>query len=129
LSSTLKISLKKLNLLLNTNPEWKEYLEPVLEELSYSNVSSDYIDEKLKLLIELENDKEKDYKSEFHNLCLYIKSEIELGNIKLNEESTEKLINLINANLDLLNNNGNNEEYDWENKIKELNTHCMEIYN
>jgi molecular chaperone DnaK len=119
----------RINILLNKNPEWKEYLEPVLEELSYSNVSSDYIDEKLKLLIELENDKEKDYKSEFHNLCLYIKSEIELGNIKLNEESTEKLINLINANLDLLNNNGNNEEYDWENKIKELNTHCMEIYN
>lgn len=115
----------RINILINKNPEWKEYLEPVLEELSYNNISCEYIDEKLKLLNELESDDSiKDYKKEFHNLCLYLKSEIEHDNIKLNEENTCKLINLINSNLDLLN---NNEEYDWENKINELNSFCVNL--
>ena len=115
----------RINLLLNKNPEWKEYLEPVLEELSYINISNEYIEEKLKLLSELEdNDTNKDYKSEFHNLCLYLKSEIELDNLKLNDESINKLINLINSNLDLLNNNVNQ---DWESKINELNNFCLEL--
>jgi molecular chaperone DnaK len=114
---------KRINILINKNPEWKEYLEPVIEELSYNNVSNEYIEEKLKLLTELEDgNTEKNYKKEFHNLCLYLKSEIELGNIVINEDKINKLVNLINSNLDLLN---NNENYDWETKINELNDYCL----
>jgi molecular chaperone DnaK len=115
----------RINLLLNTNPEWKEYLEPVLEELSYNNITNDYIEDKLKLLTELDDtDKPKNYKLELHNLCLYLKTEIELDNITLNKENTEKLINLINTNLDLLN---TNIDYDWKIMIDELNKLCLEL--
>jgi hypothetical protein len=59
-----------------------------------------------------------------HNLCLYLKTEIELDNITLNKENTEKLINLINTNLDLLN---TNIDYDWKIMIDELNELCLEL--
>ena len=111
----------RITLLLNKNPEWKEYLEPVLEELSYNNITNNYIEEKLKLLSELEEDDNTSSKTKFHNLCSYLKSEIENGNIKLNDSNITKLVNLINSNLDLLN---CNEELDWEEKIIELNNLC-----
>jgi len=120
-----KESLKnRIAILLNKNPEWKEYLEPVLEELSYNNITNNYIEEKLKLLNELEKEDKIDSKTECHNLCSYLKSEIENGNIKLAITDTIKLINLINANLDLLN---CNEKVNWDEKITELNNLCESI--
>ena len=47
----------KIKLLLNENPEWEEYLSPVLENLSYNNVSIEYINEKLNDIKELEINK------------------------------------------------------------------------
>ena len=47
----------KIKLLLNENPEWEEYLTPVLENLSYTNVSIEYINEKLNDIKELEINK------------------------------------------------------------------------
>ena len=45
----------KVKLLLEKNPEWEEYLLPVLENLSYNNISIEYINEKLNDIKELEN--------------------------------------------------------------------------
>lgn len=45
----------KVKLLLEKNPEWEEYLKPVLENLSYNNISIEYINEKLNDIKELEN--------------------------------------------------------------------------
>jgi molecular chaperone DnaK (HSP70) len=45
---------EKINKLLITNPDWEEYLNPVLERLTYNNVSIDYLVDKLKDLEELE---------------------------------------------------------------------------
>ena len=46
-----KLELKnRIGILLAKNPEWGEFLNPVLEELTYENVSIDYINEKLLLL-------------------------------------------------------------------------------
>ena len=44
----------KVKLLLEKHPEWEEYLTPVLENLSYTNVSIEYINEKLNDIKELE---------------------------------------------------------------------------
>ena len=44
----------KVKLLLEKNPEWEEYLSPILENLSYNNVSIEYINEKLNDIKELE---------------------------------------------------------------------------
>jgi len=43
----------KVKLLLEKNPEWEEYLSPILENLSYNNVSIEYINEKLNDIKEL----------------------------------------------------------------------------
>jgi molecular chaperone DnaK len=44
----------KVKSLLEIHPEWEEYLTPVLENLSYTNVSIEYINEKLNDIKELE---------------------------------------------------------------------------
>jgi molecular chaperone DnaK len=44
----------KVKSLLEIHPEWEEYLTPVLENLSYNNVSIEYINEKLNDIKELE---------------------------------------------------------------------------
>ena len=50
-----KLKLKdKVKSLLEIHPEWEEYLTPVLENLSYTNVSIEYINEKLNDIKELE---------------------------------------------------------------------------
>lgn len=110
----------RITLLLAKNPDWKDYLDPVLEELSYNTVSSEYVDDKLKLINELETDETpRDYKKELNNLCLYLKSEIALGNIK-----SDELIDMINNNLKLI-----DTDIDCEYQINLLNKKCEEIYN
>jgi hypothetical protein len=66
-------------------------------------VSNEYIDVKISYIDELEKNTIHDYKSELHNLCLYLKNEIAIGNIELIEEHYELLINAINKNIDLIN--------------------------
>jgi molecular chaperone DnaK len=118
----------KIEILLINNPEWDEYLNPVLDELTYDNITIQYIYEKLELIDELQNNNEnvsKDYKQEVNNLCLYLKNEMENGNINLHSKN-HLLIDLINNTLILLN---NSSDIDWKNQLDLLNLKCQEIYN
>jgi hypothetical protein len=118
----------RVELLLVKNSDWKEFLEPVLEELSYNTVTIDYINEKLDLLLELEKSDEKphDYKQEVNNLCLYLKLEIESGSINLDNKN-EILIKLINDTLLIV--EQNTENIDWKEQLDILNQKCELIYN
>lgn len=126
-----KIELKnRIGILLAKNPEWKDFLDPVLEELTYENITIDYINEKLSLLEQLEEDNEnvnnRDYKQELNNLSMYLKSEIESGNIDLGDKNMI-LFELINNTIILLNENSN--EINWKEQLDLLNKKCEEIYN
>jgi molecular chaperone DnaK len=126
-----KLELKnRIGILLAKNPEWGEFLNPVLEELTYENVSIDYINEKLLLLEQLEEDNEnidnRDYKKELNNLCMYLKSETETGNIDLGDKNII-LSELINFTINLL--NENSIEINWKEQLEILNKKCEEIYN
>jgi molecular chaperone DnaK len=118
----------KIDLLIVKNPEWDEFLQPVLEEISYNTVTIDYINEKLALLTELEDSDEKphDHKQEVNNLCLYLKSEIESGSIDLGVKN-EILIQLINDTLLMV--EQNMEIVDWKAQLDILNKKCEDIYN
>lgn len=116
----------KIELLLIKNPDWEEYLKPVLEELSYNTTTIDYINDKINLLNELEKE-DKDYKQEVNNLCLFIKTELESGSIIVSDIKNKQLTELINETLNLLSNDTNN--VDWENQLYLLNKKCEDIYN
>lgn len=120
----------RIGILLAKNPEWSEFLDPVLEELSYETITIDYINEKLSLLEQLEEDNEnvknRDYKQELNNLCMYLKSEIESGNIDLGDKNMI-LSELINHSINLLNENP--LEINWNDQLEILNKKCEEIYN
>lgn len=126
----------RIKILLGKTPEWEEFLAPVLEQLSYNTVTIDYVNDKLKLLEELEVDDDvdsnledtRDYKHEVNNLCLYLKTEIESGTIDLGPEKNTLLINLVNENLENLNVNSNVLSIDWKHYLDILNTKCEEIY-
>jgi molecular chaperone DnaK (HSP70) len=129
-----KIELQnRINILICKKPDWTEFLQPVLEELSYNTVTIDYINDKLKLLDELENDEDnddnKDYKQEVYNLCMYLKTEIELGNIDLGIDKNKLLVDLINSNFDNLNCEiSHATNIDWKYNLDLLNKKCQEIY-
>jgi hypothetical protein len=115
-------------LLLAQNPEWSDFITPLLEDLELSNLSYEYLEDKLKILKELQDDEtfNRDYKEELKNLCIYIKNEIDENQVDLSEEKKDKLIELIKTNLDLLENV--DENINWEEKLKEFNISCEEIY-
>jgi molecular chaperone DnaK len=124
-----KIQLKnRIDLLIVKNPEWNDFLQPVLEELSYNTTTIDYVNEKLALLNELEESDEKphDHKQEVNNLCLYLKSEIESGSIDLGANN-DFLIQLINNTLLMV--EQNIETIDWKVQLNILNKKCEDIYN
>ena len=119
---------RRIELLLAKIPEWDEFLGPVLKELSYNTCSSEYVNEKMNVLDDLEklyNNSIKDYKLEVNNLCLYLKSEIENGSINLGNNTT-MLSELINNTLLLLT---DNSITDWEEQLNILNKNCEKIYN
>ena len=70
----------KVVILINKNPEWEEYLQPILEELKLANITLEYIQDKLTTLHDLEDDEVTDHKEEFKNLCLFIKIQLEEKN-------------------------------------------------
>ena len=112
----------KINILLNKNPEWDEYLTPIIDKLTETNISLEYLKDKLEIIKELEDDTiECNYKEQFKNLCLFIKKELEVGNINLDNEKLNKLNILINDSLKLIN---DNIDIDWYNKLLYLNTYC-----
>jgi molecular chaperone DnaK len=114
----------KVKILLHKNPEFKEILEPIIEELSYNNTTLQYINDKLSLINELENKTDKDYKSELYNLCIFLKNEILLGNIMLEDNHNKTLIQMINTNLDLIHNSDNQDPQIWADKLDNLNEFC-----
>jgi molecular chaperone DnaK len=116
----------KIELLLAKNPDWSEFLNPVLEELSYNTVSIEYINQKLELVNQLEDKPAQCSKTELNNLCIFLKSQIESGEINLGDNN-KILIDLINHNLNLL--TSDNNDIDWTNQLNELNTKCEELYN
>ena len=120
----------RIKLLLVKNPDWEEFLQPCLEELSFNTVKPDFINEKIKLLEELEhenNNKIRDYKQEVNNLCLYLKLELELGAINLDNNKNSLLISLLNENLEKI--NIINDTINWEEQLNLINKKCEEIYN
>jgi molecular chaperone DnaK len=113
----------RIDLLLIKNPKLDEFLNPVLEQLSYNTVTEEYVKDKLEFCSELDSEQNtRDYKMELNNLCLYLKNEIECGN--MNGESL--LIELINSRLDMILHSTN---IDWEEQINIFNKKCEEIYN
>ncbi len=116
----------KVIMLINKNPEWEEYLQPILEELQLANISLEYIQDKLTILKDLEDDNETDHKEEFKNLCLFIKSQLEEKKIELSNEKLNELIILVNDSLELLQ---STNEIDWFNEIEKFNVKCDEIAN
>ena len=130
----------KINILLNKNPEWDEYLNPIIDKLTESNISLEYLKDKLEIIKELEDDNEEEtnnkekynnkdnnYKEQFKNLCLFIKKELEVGNINLDNEKLNKLNIFINNSLVLINTNYDNDNVDWKNKLLDLNTYCEHL--
>jgi len=119
--------INKINTLLGIHPEWEEFLNPVLNELSYNTVTIDYINDKIILVNELENDQtDRNYKNEVNNLCLFLKNELDTGSINLGETKNNQLIELINNSLLILN---ENNEIDWEEYLNKFNLICEQIYN
>lgn len=116
----------KVIMLINKNPEWEEYLQPILEELQLANVTLEYIQDKLTTLKDLEEDEETDHKEEFKNLCLFIKTQLEEKKIELSNDKINELANLVNESLELLQ---STEEIDWVNEIDKFNAKCDEIAN
>ena len=124
LKEYIKLELKnKINILLNKNPEWNEYLQPVLDELSYNTVTIDYINDKLKLVKELEDNNQCNSKEQVNNLCLYLKNELNI--LELDNYQKEQLIELIDNALSLLYNDDN---INWDDQLKLFNQKCEEIY-
>ena len=116
----------KVIMLINKNPEWEEYLQPILEELQLSNITLEYIQDKLLTLKDLEDDEETNYKEEYKNLCLFIKTQLEEKKIELINEKLIELEKLVNNSLQLLQ---STEEIDWFNEINCFNAKCEEIAN
>lgn len=119
----------RVTLLLNKNPDWEEYLKPILDELNYNNVTKDYLVDKIETIKDLEDNEDEtiDYKNQLNNLCLFLKSEIELENLDVPKEKIEYLSHLINETINII--EGDNDDVDWETKLNEFNLNCEEIYN
>jgi len=113
----------RIDLLLIKNPKLDEFLNPVLEQLSYNTVTEEYVKDKLEFCSELDSEQNtRDYKTELNNLCLYLKNEIECGNM----QSELLLIELINSSLEMILHSTN---INWEEQINIFNKKCEEIYN
>jgi len=119
----------RVTLLLNKNPDWEEYLQPILDELNYNNVTKDYLVDKLETIKDLEDNEDEtiDYKNQLNNLCLFLKSEIELENLDVPKEKIEYLSHLINETINII--EDDNDDVDWETKLNEFNLNCEELYN
>ena len=123
--------IRRATLLLAQNPDWNEFLKPLLEELEITNINTDYLNEKLNILKELqEDDTDRNYKEELTNICIYLKTEIDEGQLDLNNDKKEKLKQLISNNFELLEKNINdNNDINWEEQLNIFNKNCENIYN
>jgi molecular chaperone DnaK len=113
--------------LINKNPEYEEYLNPILEKLSLTNLSLEYLQDKLDIIRELENDETKNYYEEFKNICLFIKNQLEENKIELSKNKINELSELINKSIILI--ESNDENINWENELNTFNQKCEDINN
>ena len=125
--------LRRSNLLLAQNPEWLEFIKPLLEELELSNLTMEYLQEKLTALKDLQEDddfkdrdfKDRNFKEELKNMCIYLKKEIDEEQIELNDNKKKSLIVILTEIFELIE---NNNEINWEQKMKDFNKSCEELY-
>ena len=121
--------LRRSNLLLAQNPEWLEFIKPLLEELELSNLTMEYLQEKLSALKDLQEDDNdnttRDFKEELKNMCIYLKTEIDEGQIELAEDKKNVLIAILTETFEIIE---NNNEINWEQKMKDFNKSCEELY-
>ena len=120
--------IRRANLLLAQNPDWSDFIKPLLEKLELSNFTTEYLQEKLIVLKELQdNDEEfkRDYKEELKNMCIYLKTEIDEEQLELSENKKNILIAIITETLESME---NYDEINWENKLRDFNKSCEELY-
>ena len=115
------------NLLLAQNPEWAEFIKPLLEELEITNLSMEYLQDKLSILKELQEEdtkEERNYKEELKNMCIYLKNEIDEGQIELSEDKKNSLITIITETLEKI----DSDNINWEDKLRQFNEDCEKLY-
>jgi molecular chaperone DnaK len=112
----------KINYLIHKEPDYKEYLEEILEQISYTNISLQYIQDKMDNLNSL-FETNTNYKEQFKNICLFIKNQIDEN--KINIPNLNELVNKVNESLSLFDNNDN--EINWYEKFLEFNQFCENI--
>jgi len=122
---------RRANLLLAQNPDWSDFIKPLLEDLEITNLSIDYLQDKLSILKELQEEDEndegtRDYKEELNNMCIYLKTELEQNQIDLPDDKKIVLTTIILENLDEI--EKNTPEINWEEKLKEFNKICESLY-
>ena len=119
--------IRRCNLLLAQNPDWEEFIKPLLEELEYTNLTQEYLNDKLEILKELQDDdnNERNYKEELKNLCIYLKNEVDEGQIDLSDDKKEVLISILTEYLNLLE---KSEEINWEEQLNDFNNKCEKLY-
>jgi molecular chaperone DnaK len=123
---------RKANLLLVQNPEWSEYITPLLENLEISNLTQEYLQEKYDILKELENDDttiERDYYEEFKNIYIYLKNEFNEGQLELDEDQKKKFILLILSYESSIENINLHTNEMWKEELNNFNKECELIYN
>jgi hypothetical protein len=122
---------RRANLLLAQNPDWTEFIKPLLEELEITNLSIDYLQDKLSILKELQEEDDndegtRDYKEELNNMCIYLKTELDQNQIDLPDDKKKVLTDTILKNLDEI--EKNTSEINWEEQLKEFNKTCESLY-
>ena len=120
--------IRRANLLLAQNPNWSDFIKPLLEKLELSNFTTEYLQEKLIVLKELQDNDEdfkRDYKEELKNMCIYLKTEIDEDQLELSENKKKILIDIITKTLDTIE---NDDEINWEDKLIDFNKSCEELY-
>ena len=119
--------LRRSNLLIAQNPDWTDFIKPLLEELELSNLTMEYLQDKLSALKDLQEDDNttRDFKEELKNMCIYLKTEIDEGQLELDEDKKTVLIAILTETFEIIE---NNNEINWEQKIKDFNKSCEELY-
>jgi molecular chaperone DnaK (HSP70) len=120
--------IRRANLLLAQNPDWSDFIKPLLEKMELSNFTTEYLQEKLIVLKELQDNNEdfkRDYKEELKNMCIYLKTEIDEDQLELSENNKKILIDIITETLDTME---NHDEINWEDKLIDFNKSCEELY-
>jgi len=110
----------------NKNPEWNEYLDPIIDKLSLANITLEYIQQQLEILKELEEEEVISFYDQLKNLCVYIKSQIEQELIELSQDKINLLSDLVNKTLEIIENNI--EDMDWEIELNNFNEQCQIIH-